>query len=337
MAYHLTDDVIELRGQAGTGDFAGGNMLGVSREEAIGAFVSYVTCYDMSNPQIAHKCSHTLRVTLDADEIATRATAGDPLYATGRRQRKELLPGWVPDEGACFLMGLLHDLGRFPQYAMYRTYSDMASFPHAEMSYEMLGKFGMMGCFVSYPDDDRNARCLADRVLRSIRCHSLLSIDGVTGTERAYYDILRDADKTDILEAYCHAISSPDFREQVANARDAIASGNPAPQVAPADAPFVNEMARMEESGFSVSDAVVADILSNGLVDRRNIRTAGDAILSCVAMYSGIETEIARAILSERETMTVVADAVIGTYGGEDSSGTLERMVRTIVRSHYDM
>lgn len=330
-AYHLVDDIDVLREAiVSQGDFKGGNRLGVSRSASIGEFSAYASCYDLSNPEIAHKYSHTLRVTLDADEMATRAVSGEPLYAPGKVQLRSLFPAWRPDSGVCFLMGLLHDLGRFPQYAMYRTYSDMGSFPHAEISYAMLADFKMLRKFVNVADDDHEGKSLADCMLRSIRCHSLLDVSGTTGSERAYYDILRDADKIDILEAYCHAISSPDFKALVDVTEQAMAGNGELPSVAPADAPFINEMARMRRKGFAVSDGVADNVRRGGLVDRRNIQTAADATLSCLAMYSGMETQIAKDIISERHTMEVIEESVIESYGAEDPSGEFVALVRLI-------
>ena len=331
-AYQLVDDIDGLRKAILDRPPFRRNVLGVDRQTALDAFSSFVECYDLSNPEIAHKRSHTMRVTLDADEIAARASLGEHLYADSDLEDGDVAGDWVPDAGVCFLSGLLHDVGRFPQYSMYRTYVDRQSFPHAEMSYDMLGKFGMLRRFIPSGDGQGATGEMEQAyLLQAVRRHSLFDIGPVGGEERSYCEILRDADRIDILEAYCHAISSPRFLSLVAETAAAMDGCGEMPSVQPVDAPFVSSMARTGHLGFFVSDGVLADLRRGGMVDKRHLVTAGDHIMVTVALYSGIHTEIAKKMLAERGTMTAIGEAVIRAYGNADATGTLVSAIRSVI------
>lgn len=321
--YHLTDDLEELRrGLLKHEDRPSGNRLGVGWEGAVDEFLAFAICYDLSDPQLSHKCSHTLRVASNACEIARHASSGD-LYPEGHPQRRALPVGWVPDGGACLLLGLLHDVGRFPQYAMHRTYSDTRSISHAELSYRMLRDFGMASRFVNLADGDSDGHGLLGMVLHAVRIHSDLSLGDVSGPGRAYADILRDADKVDILEEYCHAVSAGDFAKQVSQVADALRDGTRMPSVDPIDAPTIHAMARLSGRSLSVSEPVMGDVMAGGLVDRTKVTTAGDAIIMTVSLFAGIETGPARDMLVARGTMSRIRDAVTERYGRLDGTGTL--------------
>lgn len=334
--YCLEDDVMSLRSEilshgGLTGEVEERNQLGVSRLVALDEFDAYASCFNLGNPEIAHKYSHTLRVTQNAEEIGTRAICTGTPYDRQSAIGLALPSGWMPDQGACFLIGLLHDLGRFTQYAMYRMYSDLGSFSHAEMSYAMLHDLDMMSKFVGCTHMGEGERRLAGYVMDAVRFHSLLEVNESDPVGMAYCDIIRDADKMDLLEACCHAFSNPQFDALVAGMRVALDDGGALPSVSSTEAPFVRDMAERGSLGFAVSDDVVADIMRGGLVDKRHVRTAGDSILMTVALYSGIGTRVAREILDERGTMPALAWLIGEKYGPEDPTGRLSELVGVIV------
>lgn len=312
-------------------EIQGDNLLGIEREKAIREFMTYASEFNLDGcPELRHKAEHTLRVTEDAEEIARRAVAEGGLYDAAAAEAMGLPGNWVPDAGASLLLGLFHDVGRFLQYAMFRTYSDAQSYPHAEISYRMLSRFGMLRRFVDEPSSDEG-EALVRRILLAVRTHSDLSVDDYHGEDRAYCDVVRDADKIDIIEICCHALSGDGFPDMVAEARERLSRGDGLPDVPPTEAPYVRDVATRWESGFSVSPEVMRDVRLGGLVDRRHIRTAGDSLMASVSLAQDIWTRPAREMLDERGVMPVLRDVICGTYAEMDETGTLERAVLSVV------
>ena len=87
-------------------------------------------------------------------------------------------------------LGWLHDIGRFDQWAKYKTFSDEASEDHAEMAVQLLRQLGILIYF-----DEHDSHVV---------CHSILNHNKyqITSLENAlirfYTKLLRDADKLDI-------------------------------------------------------------------------------------------------------------------------------------------
>lgn len=156
----------------------------MDREQARQAFDAYVSAYDPTNPRIALKVDHTLRVAALCERVA-RAAGLSPA-----------------DVDLAWLLGLLHDIGRFEQVRRYDTFNDAASASHAALGVEVLfGKGGdgqpLLRRFL--PDAS------TDELLRTaIATHSAYRLpDGLDPRTRALCEVLRDADKVDILRVNC--------------------------------------------------------------------------------------------------------------------------------------
>lgn len=88
------------------------------------------------------------------------------------------------------IIALLHDIGRFEQYARYKTFMDGKSEDHAELGIQILEKYGILEQF------DAATR---DLILRSIKYHNRASLPREeTETCLFFTKLLRDADKLDI-------------------------------------------------------------------------------------------------------------------------------------------
>ncbi len=88
------------------------------------------------------------------------------------------------------LTALFHDIGRFEQYARYKTFADYKSENHAELGVKILKKHGVLNCL------DNSAR---DLVCRIVSYHNRACLpDKETGRCLFYTKLLRDADKLDI-------------------------------------------------------------------------------------------------------------------------------------------
>jgi len=90
------------------------------------------------------------------------------------------------------VLGLFHDLGRFPQLDSHATFRDGASFDHAAMSVQVLDEEGMWRQFT-----EREREILST----AIRHHNKLAIpEECAGEILLYCRLIRDADKLDALK-----------------------------------------------------------------------------------------------------------------------------------------
>jgi putative nucleotidyltransferase with HDIG domain len=96
------------------------------------------------------------------------------------------------DQDLCLaeIIALLHDIGRFEQYARHRTFVDFHSVNHAEHGIKILQKNGVLKGF----DDSKR-----DLILRIISYHNRAALPQKE-TKRCLFftKLLRDADKLDI-------------------------------------------------------------------------------------------------------------------------------------------
>ncbi|MBP3894572.1 MAG: HD domain-containing protein [Atopobiaceae bacterium] len=159
--------------------------MAIDREHAQQAFEQYVSDYDARDPKIALKIDHTYRVATLCDRIA-RADGMGPTEAD-----------------LAWLTGLLHDIGRFEQVRRYGTFNDAASVSHAALGAKLLFEpYGPSGnllirSFVEQSCDDELIRT-------AVALHSSYRLpDDLDGETRRYCDILRDADKIDIVRVNC--------------------------------------------------------------------------------------------------------------------------------------
>ena len=92
-------------------------------------------------------------------------------------------------------MALLHDVGRFRQYAEYRTYSDVASVNHARLSLREIANHRALNKLA--PDEKK---CIA----RAVVFHNAAVVpDHLDDSTRFFTRLLRDADKLDIWKVFC--------------------------------------------------------------------------------------------------------------------------------------
>lgn len=148
----------------------------VNRQRVKEQFAAYTRNYDPSDPKIALKIAHTYRVADHCEQIARSIGLSDE------------------DVEFAWLSGMLHDIGRFEQVKRYNTFIDSESVDHAEFGADLL--FGKDNLILSYVDDRSR-----DKELETvIRQHNKYRIDSaVTGQTLVFCNILRDADKVDIL------------------------------------------------------------------------------------------------------------------------------------------
>lgn len=166
----------------------------IERTRVLQRFQEYTDDYDAADEKIALKIKHTYRVAGLCKRIARSIGMG--------MQEQEL----------AWLLGMLHDIGRFEQLRRYDTFNDACSVDHALLGTEVLfgteaGKDDVArevngrstftaGIIREFVDD-----AAEDRLIETaIRIHSAYRVPEELDerTER-FCHILRDADKIDIL------------------------------------------------------------------------------------------------------------------------------------------
>ena len=150
--------------------------MNIDRQRALKAFDHYVKNYDVTDEKIKLKIDHTYRVCSLCQQIATQSGFDE----------NEIEIAW--------LTGLLHDVGRFEQLRRYGTFVDADSIDHAEFGADILFKEGKIRDYVEDDSED-------DLLEKAVRCHSAYRIPAdYNERERRFANLLRDADKIDILK-----------------------------------------------------------------------------------------------------------------------------------------
>lgn len=207
----------------------------IDRRRAQEAFNSYVAGYDATNPRIALKVEHTLRVAELCERIA-RETGFTPAGVD-----------------LAWLCGLLHDIGRFEQLRRWDTFSDAASTSHAALGVEVLfggkgdaggakgGGSAMNAAGIIHRFIDPNDE-LEEIIRAAVGFHSAYRLpEDLDVRMRALCDVVRDADKLDILRVAC-----ADSVETVLNAtEDELLASDVSPAIE--DAFFEHRTARYAE------------------------------------------------------------------------------------------
>ncbi len=148
------------------------------KNAAENAFLRYAEQYDTKNVLIQHKIEHTFRVAQLSEQYAK---------AIGQSGQ---------DTDFAWLLGLLHDIGRFEQARRYGTFIDARSIDHAELSGDLLFREGLIDRFPAEGLPE-NWKSMAET---AVRLHNKLSLpDTLDERTGGFARLLRDADKTDIF------------------------------------------------------------------------------------------------------------------------------------------
>lgn len=148
----------------------------IDRKKAEQTFLTYVSDYNAKDEKVRLKIEHTLRVAQLCDRIA--ASCG--------------LRGEAQD--LAWLIGLLHDVGRFEQLKNYGTFIDAQSIDHAVYGAQILFEQRKIRDYVSDETEDQLIR-------QAVHWHSAYRIpEDLDERTEMYCHILRDADKIDILK-----------------------------------------------------------------------------------------------------------------------------------------
>ena len=167
----------------------------IDRKNVEDTFKKYTDNYDTSDEKIKLKVDHTYRVAALSERIA---------ISLGLDKA---------DTDLAWLIGMLHDIGRFEQLKNYGTFSDADSIDHAHYGVELLFDEGLIWKFIDKTklkadiEDDKSEDKLKkefselDILKTAIFNHSAYRIEeGLPEKVQMFCNIIRDADKIDILK-----------------------------------------------------------------------------------------------------------------------------------------
>lgn len=135
-------------------------------------FEDYISAYDIKNPKIHLKVTHTFRVMNSCRMLAESLNLSE--------EKRDL----------AVLIGLLHDIGRFEQLRLTNSFDDSV-IPHAKCSLTVLFEQNRIRDFITADVYDRV-------IYESIKNHGVFKVDpSLDGDALLYTKLIRDADKLD--------------------------------------------------------------------------------------------------------------------------------------------
>ncbi len=223
------------------------NPISINRKQVEDTFHTYTESYDLTDVKIALKAAHTYRVAALCERIAKSLS----------------LP--PEDVDLAWLLGMLHDLGRFEQVRRFGSFDDPTTVNHAVLSADLLFRDGLIRSYVS---DDREDPLIE----KAIRLHNVYALpQGLTKRERMFCQILRDADKLDIFRVN---VETP--LEEILNVTTEDIETSP------------------------VSKKVLADAILCRNCDRRFVATPADHIVSHISLVFGLVYDESIRIVKEQ-------------------------------------
>lgn len=193
-------------------------------QKAIDWFIGYYDSFkDLAEQQEVNfkiKKNHSLRVAQNSLSIATQLNWSEE------------------DVKTAFLIGLLHDVGRFRQLFEYNTFNDKKSVNHAELGVEILKQ--------KNPFELLNFQH-KDILTKAIENHNKFKVDKrLFENELKHAKLIRDADKLDIFKVLTDYYSNKNGK---------------------ANHTLTWELGK----GNTISKEVAKEILTNKLVSRNNV------------------------------------------------------------------
>lgn len=138
-------------------------------------FLRYTEKFDLENENIKRKQLHSLRVMDISGKIVESINLSN--------EEKDL----------AILIGLLHDIGRFEQFTQYGTFRDRESIDHGDFGVEILQKDNYIKKYIDNEED-------INIIYKAIKNHNKYQIEkGLNKKQELFCNIIRDADKIDIL------------------------------------------------------------------------------------------------------------------------------------------
>lgn len=168
----------------------------INLDSAKKAFDKYVSNYDMNDPLISLKYSHTYRVCKESLNIAKSINLD------------------LENTYLAVLIAMLHDIGRFEQARIYQSFNDSKTVDHADLGVKILFEDGLIREFIS---DNR----YDEIIKKAIEYHNKYEIGKCNELELLHSKIIRDADKLDIINNVVN-IGAINFRSDASQISEGV-------------------------------------------------------------------------------------------------------------------
>ncbi|MBN2398152.1 MAG: HD domain-containing protein [Deltaproteobacteria bacterium] len=175
------------------------------------------------------------------------------------------------------IIALFHDVGRFEQYARYKTFADWQSENHAELGVTVLQRFGVL---------NQCEESTRDLIVRTIRYHNRAALPPEETEPCLFFaKLLRDADKLDIWR-----VVTDYYRRQ-----DGMRNGT-----LELDLPDTPEF----------SDAVYQDVVNRKIVDINHVKTLNDFKLLQIGWVFDVNFGPTLRAVRSRRYLEMIRDAL---------------------------
>ena len=154
-------------------------------------FDNYVKKFDILDENINLKYKHSYRVYEYAKDISNSLKLSKN------------------DITLAMKCGLLHDIGRFSQVAEFNTFIDSKSVDHGDRGYDVLLENNFINKF-TIDDEEKSI------ILNSVKNHNKLVVDdNLSEKEKLFTNIVRDADKIDIIMTQVNEINDEKYNNKL--------------------------------------------------------------------------------------------------------------------------
>lgn len=175
------------------------------------------------------------------------------------------------------IIALLHDIGRFEQYARYKTFMDRKSEDHAKLGIKILKKYGVLNEF------DESIKSI---ILRTIMYHNHAALPQKETEPCLFFTkLLRDADKLDIWRVVT------DYYHQKNGRRNGAL-----------------ELDLPDTPGFS--DEVYQDLMNERIVDIKHVKNLNDFKLLQMGWVFDINFDPTLHYIKSRRYLEMIRDVL---------------------------
>lgn len=237
-------------------------------------FEHYTSAFDQSNFQVANKIRHTWQVADNSERIASALRCNSEL---------------------AWLIGVLHDIGRFEQIRVVHGYDDSKGIDHGDYGEHLLFEEGMIREFISEES--------ADGIIRkAVKYHNKYELpNSISGVELLYCNVIRDADKIDNFRGF-HENDFYSFHERTPE----------------------------EVQSSAISDVVVDCFLSHKTIPFKMIQSAADFFLIPYALIFGITYDESMQLVEEQGYYRKMLDYEFIRTENREKFEVIKKEIRTL-------
>lgn len=219
----------------------------MERDAVKQAFIEYTSRFDSSILMVRNKILHTWHVASNSEEIAERL----------QLSKQEIDLAWI--------IGILHDIGRFEQISKTHSYTDSEALDHADLGVKLLQSDKVFTSLGIIQED-------MEMIKTAIRYHNKLDLPvNLSIEEFLFSNIVRDADKIDNFRGFVES-----------------------------DFVSFHERTWDEVQNSDISDEVMQCIYEHRTIPHGIIATAADFFLLPYALYFGLAFDCSRSIAEEQ-------------------------------------